>query len=174
MAAYSLDLRERIVDAVERGLGTRSEVAGRFGVHESFAYKLLRQKRQRGDLAPLPHVSGAEVELNKISCYSWPTWWQNLRMRPWSSCASKSRSKRAEVSVLTIWRALDALGLSRKKTRSGRRLDNVKFHHSARAISLIKAAGASVLHIPAYPPDFNPIEATGPHSRRMSAVRISA
>jgi transposase-like protein len=51
MAAYSLDLRERIVDAVERGLGTRSKVASMFGVHESFVYKLLRQKRQRGDLA---------------------------------------------------------------------------------------------------------------------------
>jgi transposase len=37
-------------------------------------------------------------------------------------------------------------------------LDNVKFHHSERAISLIEAAGAAVLHIPAYSPDFNPIE----------------
>jgi len=37
-------------------------------------------------------------------------------------------------------------------------LDNVKFHYSGRAISLIKAAGAAVLHIPAYSPDFNPIE----------------
>lgn len=35
MAAYSLDLRERIVDAVERGLETRSEVAAMFGVHKS-------------------------------------------------------------------------------------------------------------------------------------------
>jgi len=34
----------------------------------------------------------------------------------------------------------------------------VKFHYSARAISLIEAAGASVLHIPAYSPQFNPIE----------------
>lgn len=37
-------------------------------------------------------------------------------------------------------------------------LDNVKFHYSERAISLIEAAGAKVLHIPAYSPDFNPIE----------------
>jgi transposase len=37
-------------------------------------------------------------------------------------------------------------------------LDNVKFHYSERAISLIKAAGAKVVHIPAYSPDFNPIE----------------
>jgi len=37
-------------------------------------------------------------------------------------------------------------------------LDNVKFHHSERALELIEAAGASVLHLPAYSPDFNPIE----------------
>jgi transposase len=37
-------------------------------------------------------------------------------------------------------------------------MDNVKFHYSTRAIQLIEATGASVLHIPAYSPDFNPIE----------------
>lgn len=37
-------------------------------------------------------------------------------------------------------------------------LDNVTFHYSQRAISLINAAGAKVLHLPAYSPDFNPIE----------------
>lgn len=37
-------------------------------------------------------------------------------------------------------------------------LDNVKFHYSKQAQSLIKAAGARVIHIPAYSPDFNPIE----------------
>jgi transposase len=37
-------------------------------------------------------------------------------------------------------------------------LDNLKFHYSERATSLIEAAGAEVLHILAYSPDFNPIE----------------
>jgi transposase len=37
-------------------------------------------------------------------------------------------------------------------------LDNVKFHYSTRAIELIETAGARVIHIPAYSPDFNPIE----------------
>ncbi|MFN6204261.1 MAG: transposase [Acidobacteriota bacterium] len=37
-------------------------------------------------------------------------------------------------------------------------LDNVKFHYSRRAIELIEQVGANVLHIPAYSPDFNPIE----------------
>jgi transposase len=54
METYSLDLRKRIVDAIERGVGTRSEVAKLFGVHETFVYKLLRQKRECGDIAPPP------------------------------------------------------------------------------------------------------------------------
>lgn len=37
-------------------------------------------------------------------------------------------------------------------------LDNVTFHYSQRAIKLIEAAGARVEHLPAYSPDFNPIE----------------
>ncbi len=37
-------------------------------------------------------------------------------------------------------------------------LDNVKFHYSPRAIELMEAAGAGVVHIPAYSPDLNPIE----------------
>lgn len=38
-------------------------------------------------------------------------------------------------------------------------LDNVKFHSSPKAIALMEAAGASVCHLPAYSPDFNPLEA---------------
>jgi len=37
-------------------------------------------------------------------------------------------------------------------------LDNVKFHYAPKAIELIEAAGAEVVHIPAYSPDLNPIE----------------
>src|SRR5262245_5995654 len=37
-------------------------------------------------------------------------------------------------------------------------LDNVAFHYSRRARILIEAAGARVEHLPAYSPDFNPIE----------------
>jgi transposase len=122
MAAYSLDIRERIVDAVERGLGTRSEVASMFGVHESFVYKLLRQKRQRGDLAPLPHGGGAEAKLNEDQLLLLA----DLVAKSPDATLERLRDQikkqaRVEVSVPTIWRALDALGLSRKKVRSGRR-----------------------------------------------------
>ena len=37
-------------------------------------------------------------------------------------------------------------------------LDHVKFHSAPRAIELIEAAGAGVVHIPAYSPDLDPLE----------------
>ena len=37
-------------------------------------------------------------------------------------------------------------------------LDNGKFHYAPKAIELMEAAGAKVFHLPAYSPDFNPIE----------------
>ena len=58
MAAYSLDLRERIIRAVEGEEQTKRAVAALFEVHESFIYKLLRQQREVGHLAPLPHGGG--------------------------------------------------------------------------------------------------------------------
>jgi transposase len=46
-------------------------------------------------------------------------------------------------------------------------LDNVKFHYSPKAIVLMEAAGARVRHLPAYSPDFNPLEAG------ISKIRVS-
>src|SRR6185295_6688742 len=37
-------------------------------------------------------------------------------------------------------------------------MDNIKFHYSPKALALIEAAGAKVLYLPAYSPDFNPLE----------------
>src|SRR5262249_59368127 len=74
MAAYSLDLRERIVAAVERRVGSNRKIAALFGVHESFLYKLLRQKRERGDIAPLPHGGGARAKLSQEHLRQLPDW----------------------------------------------------------------------------------------------------
>ena len=51
MRALSLDLRERIVAACDRGGHTRQQVAGLFGVSVFTVKKLLRQRRQTGSIA---------------------------------------------------------------------------------------------------------------------------
>ena len=37
-------------------------------------------------------------------------------------------------------------------------MDNVKFHHNQKILDMIRSTGAEVEHLPAYSPDFNPLE----------------
>lgn len=119
MAAYSLDLRERIVGAVERQIGSKRKIAEWFGVHESFIYKLLRQKRERGDIAPLPHGGGAHAKLSQDQLGQLPGL---VAARPDATldelCEQMKKKGRVAVSLSTLCRALQALGLSRKKSLS--------------------------------------------------------
>ena len=119
MAAYSLDLRERIVEAVERQVGSKRKIADLFGVHESFIYKLLRQKRERGDVAPLPHGGGASAKLSEEHLLQLPDLVAATPDATLDELREQMEKKaRVEVSISTIWRGLQALGLSRKKSLS--------------------------------------------------------
>lgn len=57
MEACSLDLRERIVRAVDAGQ-TRLAVATRFQVSDAVIGKLWRRRRQTGSIAPKAHAGG--------------------------------------------------------------------------------------------------------------------
>ena len=46
MKAYSIDLRERIVESVENKEGTNQEIADQYKVGRAFLQKLVRQKRE--------------------------------------------------------------------------------------------------------------------------------
>ena len=107
--------------AVERQIGSKRKIAELFGVHESFIYKLLRQKRDRGDVAPLPHGGGAQAKLSADQLRQLP---DLVAATPDATLAElrEQRKKRARVAVSlsTRCRGLQALGLSRKKSPSAR------------------------------------------------------
>jgi transposase len=54
MKTYSTDLRERVVQACDERLGTREEIAWRFGVSAAWIRRLLQRRRERGSLAAKP------------------------------------------------------------------------------------------------------------------------
>jgi transposase len=116
MASYSLDLRKRIIDAVEGGVGSKRALARLFGVDESFIYKLLRQKRERGDLAPLPHGGGARAKLTEPARVLLA---ELVGQTPDATLAELGeelkKKARIKVSPSTVCRGLQALGLTRKK-----------------------------------------------------------
>jgi len=127
MTAYSLDLRKRIVDAVERNIGSKREIANLFGVHESFVYKLQRQKRQRGDIAPLPHGGGASPKLTEERLMVLT---DLVAATPDATldelCEQMKKKARVEVSRSTICRGLQTVRLSLKKSPSALRKQTPK------------------------------------------------
>jgi transposase len=123
MRAYSLDLRTRVVGAVDKQIGTQKEVASLFGVGCTFIKKLLRQRRESGTLAPKPHGGGhmpkftgpqREVVRSYIVQEQNDATWAEVQ----ASMASKLE---VEVSQATVSRVLQSLDLPRKKTSSGQR-----------------------------------------------------
>ena len=120
MRAYSLDLRQKVVAAVERGDSTIEEVASAFGVGQTFVKKMLRQHRETGDLSPRPHGGGHTARLSA----------KHLKLLRSEVARDPDKTvpalrdyleERASVSVSTptVSRALSRLGLSRKKNGGG-------------------------------------------------------
>src|SRR5215210_4402730 len=64
MQPYSLDLRERVVNAYEQGKNSIAEIAQMFNVGQTFVKKMLRLKRETGDLSPRPHGGGKSPSLS--------------------------------------------------------------------------------------------------------------
>lgn len=122
MRAYSLDLRQKVVAAVERGDSTIEEVAASFGVGQTFLKKMLRQHRETGDLRPRPHGGG---QSRRLCDKHLKLLRQEVERSP-DKTAEALRDHLEEhaavcVSRPTVTRALLRLGLSRKKKHGGQR-----------------------------------------------------
>jgi transposase len=63
MQAYSLDLRQRVVNAYEQGHDSIATIAERFSVSIGFVKKMLSLSRTTGDLAPRGHGGGRRASL---------------------------------------------------------------------------------------------------------------
>jgi len=62
--AYSLDLRQKIVDAYAEGNISQRQVAQQFRVALSFVQKLLKQQRETGSIAPKKRTEQTPTKLN--------------------------------------------------------------------------------------------------------------
>ena len=58
MVPYSLDLRARVLTAVDAGEETQQEVAARFSVSARWIRKLLARRAATGSIAPEPNRGG--------------------------------------------------------------------------------------------------------------------
>jgi transposase len=119
MAAYSIDLRQKILRACEQHLGSQRTIAHLFGVSRAFVEKVLRQHRATGDLAPRPHAGGQKPRLDMAGQASIE---RLVGGHPEATlaalCTDVATATGGRVSVSTMCRVLQRLGLPRKKRRS--------------------------------------------------------
>jgi transposase len=62
--SYSLDLRQRVIEACDEGRLTRGEISDIYDVGESTIYEWLQLRRTTGSFAPKPHTGGRASELD--------------------------------------------------------------------------------------------------------------
>ena len=117
MAAYSLDLRQRVVRAYEHGMPVAA-VAARFDVSLAWVYRLLQRRRETGSIAPRKQTkfrgralsSDEEVRLVAL-----------ITARPDATLAELQDALPTRAALSTVWRTIDRLGLTIKKNGTRRR-----------------------------------------------------
>ncbi len=119
MRAYSADLRERIVAAVDAGQA-REEVARRFGVSLTTIGNYLRLRRAAGGLAPRPRQGDRPA----IGPERYAALTAQLEAAPDATleqhCEQWAATTGQAVSVSTMWRTIARAEWTYKKRRSGR------------------------------------------------------
>src|SRR4051795_13719649 len=112
MTPYSQDLRQRILETIQRRDGSVRQIARRFLVSVSFITRLLQLHRSTGSLEPRPHGGGNSAILS-------PEDLQQLRelvqKQPDATLEELSQRLGVSCSLMTIARALRKLRLPRKK-----------------------------------------------------------
>jgi transposase len=66
MKAYSIDLRERVIESVESGECNIPQAARRYKVSEPSIERWLARQRKTGTCAPLPHAGGPSRKLGTV------------------------------------------------------------------------------------------------------------
>lgn len=117
MAAYSLDLRRRVVRACDSGMSAAA-VATRFEVSPAWVYRLLQRRRDTGSIEPRKQTkfrrrslsSDDEVRLVAL-----------ITVQPDATLAELQQALPTRAALSTLWRTIDRLGLTVKKNGARRR-----------------------------------------------------
>jgi len=112
-AAYSQDLRDRVMAARDRGLRTK-QVAQVFAVSPAWVRRVMQRRRQTGQTSPLPRggVTVVKIDLERLR--------QLVAQQPDATVRELHERLGIACSVSAVDMALRRLGLSFKKRRCRR------------------------------------------------------
>jgi transposase len=116
MKAYSLDLRQKIIETYQVGDISQRQLAERFRVALSFIEKLLKQYRETGSIAPKIRTEQTPTKLNSDQL----TKLEELVIANNDATLAELREKLKEatgvlIGCSTVDRMLQKLNLTRKK-----------------------------------------------------------
>ena len=112
-----MDLRERVVAACDEGDATREQVAARFSVSVRWVRDLLRRRRETGSIAPKPHGGGRAPAFDAPAAARLR---EAVRADADATLEELGQAAGVACSAAAVYRALDRLGITRKKSRGGR------------------------------------------------------
>jgi transposase len=114
---YSLDLRQKVLQAVDRHIGSQREIAELFGVSLSFVERLLQRQRATGDCAPKPYPSSLPTrKLDEAARQQVRQWVEQQPDLTLAELADRLHEQLGiDASTPTICRVLQQLRLPRKK-----------------------------------------------------------
>lgn len=111
--AYSLDLRQKVIDACDRGMKTKP-VAQLFGVSPSWVRWLKQNRREHGTIQAKPATGGTDPILQdedeKVHAH--------FKAHPDTTILELKEALKTDASEVTVWRAARRLGYRFKKSRS--------------------------------------------------------
>ena len=128
MRPFSLDLRQRIVEALQSGQ-TRPQVAERFGVSPATVGRFIRQWREQSDLTPRPitgrprAIPTADQELLQL-LQELITTQKDATLESLSQALQEKTGRKVSISALQ--RNLVWLGYSYKKSRGSPKSETLR------------------------------------------------
>ena len=123
MAAFSMDLRERVITAYDRGDGSTRQLAEVFGVSRSWISKLLQLRRERGSIAAIDYRPGPKP---KLSDEQIDRMCRLVAEEPDLTAEEVRRRLRLPLSVSRVSAILKEIGFTRKKSPSSPRSNSEK------------------------------------------------
>jgi transposase len=115
MKAYSQDLRDRVIAAVEAGQHSQSEIAATFAVSESTIDKWAKRWRDTGSLAALPFAGGRRRALKPCAAVIRAEVQQQPDVTLAELCERVATQTEVTASRSMMARELQLLALPRKK-----------------------------------------------------------
>ena len=136
--AYSMDLRERVVAAVERDGLSRHEAAARFGVAASSAIKWVCRFRETGSVAP-GQIGGHKPRILRGEHRDWllERATRDFTLR---GLVAELAERGVKVDYRSVWEFVHAEGLSFKKKRAARRTAPAVDRQTARAMEEVSGS----------------------------------